>query len=102
MGPGFESQRDHKVTSIEVTFLIMAYCYILYSARLNKYYIGACIDVNRRFREHNNGHSTFTKTGIPWELKYKEEFADLPAAKRREAGIKKMKSRLYIERLISS
>ncbi len=78
----------------------MPYTYILFSAKLNKYYIGACIDMERRLAEHNGGHSTFTSLGIPWELKYKEHFDTLPQAKKREAYIKKMKSRNYIEDLI--
>ena len=46
----------------------MPYTYILYSAKLNKYYLGACIDIDRRFYEHNIGHSKFTSTGMPWLL----------------------------------
>ncbi len=50
----------------------MPYCYILFSAKLNKYYVGACIDMERRFYEHNIGHSKFTSLGVPWEIVYKE------------------------------
>lgn len=74
--------------------------YILFSEKVNKYYIGACIDLERRLHEHNIGHSKFTSTGIPWQLKYKEEFETVQEAKRRELAIKKMKSRKYIENLI--
>jgi len=77
----------------------MAYAYILFSTKLNKYYIGACTDLIRRLHEHNIGHSKFTSTGIPWILKYSESFETLPEAKRRESAIKKMKSRKYIESL---
>lgn len=79
----------------------MAYCYILYSPKLDKYYVGACLDLDRRLYEHNIGHSQFTKAGMPWELKYKEELATLPEAKQRERFIKKMKSRRYIESLFN-
>ena len=79
----------------------MPYTYILFSAKLNKYYVGACIDMERRLHEHNTGHSTFTSLGIPWELRYKESFDTLPEAKKREAYIKRMKSRKYIEQLIT-
>ena len=80
----------------------MAFVYIIYSEKINKYYIGACIDLQRRLYEHNIGHSKFTSTGIPWQLKFKEEFIDLLSAKKREMEIKKMKSRKYIEKLIGS
>ncbi len=79
----------------------MAYTYILYSEKLNKYYVGACIDIDRRLKEHNTGHSKYTSTGLPWILKYKEEFETLQEAKKRELAIKKMKSRIYIEGLFS-
>ena len=80
----------------------MPFTYILYSEKLNKYYIGACIDMDRRLYEHNIGHSKFTSTGIPWIVKYTETFETLQEAKKRELAIKKMKSRKYIESLIRS
>ena len=73
----------------------MPFMYILFSEKVNKYYIGACIDLERRLHEHNIGHSKFTSTGIPWRLKYKEEFETVQEAKRRELTIKKMKSKVY-------
>ena len=78
----------------------MPYIYILHSSKLNKYYVGACTDLERRLYEHNIGHSKFTSTGIPWVLKYSETFETLQEAKKRELTIKKMKSRKYIESLI--
>jgi putative endonuclease len=80
----------------------MPFLYILYSDKLNKYYVGACTVLERRLYEHNIGHSKFTTTGIPWVLKYSEEFESLKMAKKRELEVKRKKSRLYIERLILS
>ena len=108
MGPGFESQRDHKgrletgcfLYFRALFFLEMAWVYILHSSKLNKYYVGACTDLGRRLYEHSIGHSKFTAAGVPWALVYREEMLDLPAAKKRELEIKKKKSRLYIESLI--
>ncbi|MDN3205853.1 GIY-YIG nuclease family protein [Algoriphagus sediminis] len=80
----------------------MAFLYIIFSEKLNKYYIGACNDLDRRLYEHSIGHSKFTSTGIPWKLMHKEEFLNLESAKQRERQLKKMKSRKYIEKLISS
>ncbi|TAH41643.1 MAG: GIY-YIG nuclease family protein [Bacteroidetes bacterium] len=79
----------------------MAFVYILFSKKLNKHYIGACKDIDRRIYEHNIGHSKFTKTGLPWELMYVEEYEDLAKAKKRELEIKKKKSRKFIEELIA-
>ena len=57
--------------------------------------------MERRLYEHNIGHSKFTATGIPWELKYTEAYPTLQEAKKRELQIKKMKSRKYIEKIIA-
>ena len=78
-----------------------ALTYILFSYKLNKYYVGSCLDIERRLNEHNLGHSKFTSTGIPWKLVYFEEFETELEARRREMQIKKMKSRVYIENLIA-
>ncbi|MEO6406917.1 MAG: GIY-YIG nuclease family protein [Ferruginibacter sp.] len=79
----------------------MPYTYILFSKKLDKYYVGACTDMERRLYEHNIGHSKFTKTGLPWNLKYRQEFLSLGEAKAFENKIKKMKSRKFIESLIA-
>ncbi|MES2850621.1 MAG: GIY-YIG nuclease family protein [Bacteroidota bacterium] len=79
----------------------MPFTYIIYSSKHNKYYVGACTDLERRLYEHNIGHSKFTSLGVPWVLKYKKEFATLLEAKQFEMKIKKMKSRKYIEDLIA-
>ena len=102
MGPGFESQPDHdKESNTGFLFSFMPATYILYSAKLDKYYVGACTDIQRRLYEHNLGHSTFTSTGVPWELKFTKEFSTLQEAKQFEGKIKRMKSRKYIEGLVA-
>ena len=80
----------------------MAFMYILYSSKLNKYYVGSCINMERRLYEHNIGHSSFTSRGIPWIIKHTEFFEELLLAKQREMYIKRMKSRKYIESLFWS
>lgn len=79
----------------------MPYTYILFSERLNKYYIGACSNIERRIHEHNIGHSKFTSKGIPWTIVYYEQFETLALAKKREREIKARKPRIYIESLIT-
>jgi len=76
--------------------------YIIYSEKLNKYYTGSCEDFAIRLSQHNAGRNKSTKPGIPWILKYCEEFDNLKDARAREASIKRMKSRKYIEGLINS
>ena len=70
-------------------YFMPAYCYILYSLKLDKYYTGSTFDIERRLTEHNRGKEKFTRLGIPWTLVYKETFEDLSEARKREACIKK-------------
>ncbi len=78
----------------------MYYTYILYSVKLNKYYIGSTDNLERRLAEHNRGKGNFTKTGIPWVLSYSKIFETRNEAVGFEKYIKKRKSREYIENLI--
>ena len=78
----------------------MPHIYIIYSKKLDKYCVGACIDLQRHLYEHNIRHSKFTSLGLPWIYKYSESFATLSLAKKRELEIKKKKSRNYIKKLI--
>ncbi|WP_425575844.1 GIY-YIG nuclease family protein [Nibribacter koreensis] len=78
------------------------FCYILYSEKLDKYYTGSCEDIFHRVEQHNTGRNLSTKSGTPWVLKYSEQFSNRSDATQREAGIKKKKSRKYIEWLINS
>ena len=76
--------------------------YIIFSESQNKYYTGSCEDFSIRLAQHNAGRNKSTKHGIPWVLKHSEVFNSLKEARAREAQIKKMKSRKYIESLIDS
>jgi len=78
------------------------FCYILFSEKANKYYVGSCADITVRLQQHNSGRNTSTKSGIPWKVVYTEAFESNTEARKREAEIKKKKSRKYIEWLISS
>ncbi len=78
----------------------MFYTYIIYSKLTNKYYVGYTHDLILRLERHNSGWSKSTIAGIPWELVYNEKFQNKSEAIKRENEIKRMKSRIYIEKLI--
>ncbi|MCC6370692.1 MAG: GIY-YIG nuclease family protein [Bacteroidia bacterium] len=80
----------------------MYHLYIIYSVKLNRYYIGHTENLEKRLFEHNNGISTYTSKASDWELKYKEAFVTREESHKREREIKKKKSRVYIEKLIIS
>ena len=80
----------------------MFFVYLLYSKKLDKFYIGSTSDIEVRLAQHNNQEVKFTSRGTPWILKYFESFPDRTSAMKREFQIKAKKSRKYIEWLIES
>ena len=78
---------------------MQCHCYILFSEKINKYYIGSTPDLERRLHNHNRGKEKFTRTGVPWILVYTEALETLTLARKTELQIKKQKSRKYIEQL---
>ena len=76
------------------------YIYIIQSEKNGKYYTGSSQDPIERLQQHNWSRTPSTKTGIPWNLVYTEEFNTRSDAIKREYDIKKKKSRKYIEYLI--
>jgi len=65
----------------------MHYVYILLNEE-NKLYYGCTKDLKKRFFEHNNGKSLYTK-GSRWELVYYEAYFDQDDAWMREKQLKK-------------
>jgi putative endonuclease len=80
----------------------MFYVYILHSESSGHYYIGQTQDLKKRIHRHNTNQSKYTKNKGPWKLVYFEAYLLRTEAIKRETKIKKMKSRKYIENLISS
>jgi len=79
----------------------MAWLYILQSKSTGCYYVGSTNDLSRRLSEHGRAHSPATRGRGPWRLAYREEFASLLEARRREREIKRWKSSRMIAALIA-
>ncbi len=79
----------------------MFYTYILYSQRLDRYYVGSTNNLQRRLDDHNRGKDKYSRKGSPWELSFFETFSTRKEAYSREIEIKRKKSRSYIEQLVS-
>ncbi len=79
----------------------MAYVYILCSQKLNRYYIGSCLDLEKRIAEHQNKSikNSFTSKSIDWKLFFLIDNLEYKQAREIEGHIKKMKSKKYIEDL---
>ena len=78
----------------------MHFVYIIYSQTRNRYYIGSCANLEIRLNRHNAGATQSTKNGRPWKMVYHESFPSKTDAIKREIYLKKMKSRIYVEKLI--
>ena len=74
---------------------------MIYSVKLDKYYIGESIDVPTRVFQHNSGFfkNSFTSSSDDWQIFLKIECGSRALARKIESHIKKMKSRKYIEDL---
>ena len=66
----------------------MHYLYLLYSKKLNEFYVGTSDDLPRRFYSHNRGENITTKAGVPWRLIYYEAYPTKEDALRREQRLK--------------
>ena len=72
--------------------------YILYSATIDKHYVGHTDSIERRIHEHNTGQTRFTSIrGKPWIKVYAEQYETRALAMKREKEIKSKKSRKTLE-----
>jgi len=81
----------------------MHYLYIIYSKIADKFYIGETHDVEERLQKHNEHayNNSFTKTASDWESVLQFDCIDRKNALFLEQFIKRMKSRKFIEKIIS-
>jgi putative endonuclease len=80
----------------------MQYVYILKSTITGELYKGSTSDLKQRFKEHNQGKTTSTKTGKPWILVYYEAFSNKKDARREELFLKTGKGRERIQFLLKT
>jgi putative endonuclease len=71
----------------------MYFVYILYSEKLNRYYVGSTNNITDRIKRHNAGQGGYTKKGIPWKLIQTFEFQTRSEAVRFEMKVKKKRNR---------
>ena len=79
-------------------FCFVAAVYILYSNRINRFYIGSCLNLEERLDQHKNRvfPNSFTTIADDWELFLSFENLEYNHARAIELRIKKMKSTKYI------
>lgn len=78
--------------------------YVLRSRRNGRFYTGSSENVAIRLKQHNGelpSPGVSTVAGRPWEPVYACEYSSRSAAMAAERYIKRMKSRRWIEKLVS-
>ncbi|NOX88437.1 MAG: GIY-YIG nuclease family protein [Calditrichaeota bacterium] len=75
--------------------------YILYSSKIDHYYVGISGSPEKRLQSHNEYPKGWTVRGVPWELVFQKVFPDRATAHYWERFIKKQKSRSLIEKVIA-
>jgi len=81
----------------------MPFVYVLFSAKLDRYYIGSTqLTPDIRLQQHNTKHQpgSYTGKGIPWILVLSFSVATMQEAMAIERHCKRMKSRSYLENLL--
>ena len=76
------------------------YTYVLRSLKDGNLYVGWTNDLKSRFKEHNSGKVTTTKSRIPLELVYYEACLNKSGAVGREKQLKSGFGRSYLKRRI--
>ena len=75
----------------------------LYILLLNnsQYYTGSTNNLIRRLAEHQSGQTASTRHKLPCKLVFHQTFDTILEARKLEIFIKKQKSRIFIEKIIS-
>ena len=77
--------------------LVMYYVYILKSKNNWVWYTGSTNDLRKRFKEHKQEKSTWTKSKGPWELIYYEACCNEQDARSREKYLKSGMGKRYVK-----
>ena len=79
----------------------MAYVYILYSNKIDSFYIGSCLNLDKRLIEHKEQmfEKGFTHRTDDWKIFFVIDNLEYQQARKIEKHIKKMKSRVFINNL---
>jgi len=82
----------------------MHYLYVIFSENLNRYYIGETPDIRIRLDQHNKHYFKrgFTKAANDWKFSLTYQCENRTQALFLEKFIKRMKSRVFIEKIINN
>ncbi|MCX6731795.1 MAG: GIY-YIG nuclease family protein [Candidatus Parcubacteria bacterium] len=77
----------------------MIIVYVIQSLNKNYRYIGITNNLERRFKQHNNGYNKNTKSYRPFQLIFTEEFKNYKEARKREIFLKSGAGRKFLDEL---
>ena len=75
----------------------MWYVYVLISSKDKRWYTGMTNDLRKRFNEHNNAKSQYTKSRGPYKLIYYEASYNQADARSRELYLKSGMGKRYLK-----
>jgi putative endonuclease len=78
----------------------MWYVYAILSELNGFIYVGMCMNLERRLKEHNAGKSKFTKAYLPWRLIFKELVGERDKARVREKYLKSGIGKEFLKTLV--
>ncbi len=77
--------------------ILMFYTYVIQSRKNKKWHTGCTDDLRKRLKQHNEGKSTWTKSGIPWGLIYYEACINKEDVRSREKYLKSGMGKRYLK-----
>jgi len=75
----------------------MYYTYVIQSKKSGYLYTGVTNDLRKRFKQHNEGKSTWTKDRGPWTMIYYEACLNKEDARSRETYLKSGPGKRYLK-----
>ena len=80
---------------------MMWYTYVLRSLKDEKWYTGSTVDLRKRLKQHNSGHTSSTKHRRPLEVIYYEMCQNESDARSRELYLKSGMGKRYLKNRLS-
>jgi putative endonuclease len=74
--------------------------YAIKSLSKNYIYVGMTNNLERRFKQHNEGHESTTRFYKPFKILYAENFGDRPSARIREKYLKSGTGKEFLKTLV--
>ena len=78
----------------------MFFVYAIKSEKDSRIYVGMCVNVELRLKEHNEGKTKSTKGFRPWMLIYSEEAANRIEARKKEKYLKSGVGKEFLKSLV--